>query len=68
MKTYIAKVLYAMAAVEMGVILIAAFVAYFVRSFDSVTGEVTDGLGRSLELTPVSHPVPWTQVCVMRRP
>ncbi len=52
MNKQISKLLYGVVIAEVVIGLVLGFLAYFVRSFDRVTGVVIDGLGRQLELAP----------------
>jgi len=53
MNKQISKLLYGVVIAEAIVGLVLGFMAYFVRSFDRVTGVYFDGIGRQLELTPL---------------
>ncbi len=52
MKKFAAKLIYGIAAIEIVGILVLAFIAYFVSSYDPITGAMSDGLGRPLERAP----------------
>ncbi len=53
MKDLTAKFLYAIASIMLVALLVCGIMAYMVNVYDQDTGQLYDGLGRPLEVTPI---------------